>query len=165
MTYLNEKIVELLQYRIEQEELSARIYKAMSSWLSINGYLGASALWNNYSKEEVAHSEVVYKYLLDLNVLPEVPTLYQPKIEFDSFEQIIHESLKHEMDITNQCNELAKACSEGNDFMTLKLAQWFLSEQTEELNKTQTWVDKLTAFGHSEEALRLLDNEMLELAK
>ena len=38
----------------------------------------------------------------------------------------------------------------------------YLKEQVEEHDKTQTWVDKLAAFGEDKLALRLLDNEMGE---
>ena len=47
-----EKIVTLLNYRINQEELSSRLYLAMSEWLEIAGFLGASKLWGSYSDEE-----------------------------------------------------------------------------------------------------------------
>ena len=163
MAFISEKIIDLMNYRIHEEELSARLYKAMSVWLNYNGFTGAAALWDSYSKEEVIHSEKAYNYLLDLDILPEVPTLEQPQITFTNFQEVIQESYKHELVVTGQCNRLAKVAFEEGDFMTMNLAQWYLNEQTEEISKTKGWVDKLNAFGQSKEALRLLDNEMAEL--
>lgn len=163
MAFIGDKIIELINYRIQQEEQSARIYKAMSVWLNYNGFTGAAQLWDKYSKEEVIHSEIAYKYLLDLDVQPEIPALSEPQLSFLGFEDVIKKSYEHEIDITNQCNRLAKVAFEEGDFMTLQLAQWYLKEQAEEISKTKGWIDKLNAFGVSKEALRLLDNEMSEI--
>ena len=65
---ISEKIIQLLNYRIQQEEFSSRLYLAMSVWLDFKGYFGASKLWKKYSEEEKAHSEWAYKYLLELNI-------------------------------------------------------------------------------------------------
>lgn len=163
MAFISEKTTGLMNYRIEQEELSSRIYKAMSVWLDYNGFPGAAKLWAKYSEEEAAHAEIAYKYLLDLDVMPEVPPLEKPQTEFNGLPDIIRLSYNHELDVTEQCNKLARTAFEEGDFMTLQLAQWYLKEQTEEIAKTKGWVDKLNAFGQSKEALRLLDNEMAEL--
>lgn len=160
---MHEKIIELLNNRIQQEELSARIYKAMSVWLNYNGFAGAAKLWQKYSDEEVKHSEIAYNYLLDLDIMPAVDSLQKPQTAFESLEQIIQLSYKHELEITAQCNRLAKNSYEVGDFQTLQLAQSYLKEQVEEQAKTKYWIDRLKAFGNSKEALRLLDNEMGEI--
>ncbi len=160
---MHEKIIELLNNRIQQEELSARIYKAMSVWLNYNGFAGAAKLWQKYSDEEVKRSEITYNYLLDLDIMPAVDSLQKPQTAFESLEQIIQLSYKHELDITSQCNRLAKNSYEVGDFQTLQLAQSYLKEQVEEQAKTKYWIDRLKAFGNSKEALRLLDNEMGEI--
>jgi ferritin len=41
----------------------------------------------------------------------------------------------------------------------------FLQEQQEELEKVQTYLDKLNTFGEDKIALRLLDNEFAELVE
>ena len=43
---MSEEVEKLLNYRIEQEEQSSRIYLAMSMWLTNTGYLGAGKLWS-----------------------------------------------------------------------------------------------------------------------
>ena len=40
---LSEECVNTLQYRIQQEEQSSRIYLAMSLWLNNEGYTGAAS--------------------------------------------------------------------------------------------------------------------------
>jgi ferritin len=160
MAIINKKIIDLLNYRIEQEEQSSRIYKAMSVWLNKNGFMGASKLWDKYSEEELIHADWVYDYLLALDILPETPAQTQPKLEFKGLPNIIALSFAHEIEITNQCKELSIQCLKEYDVSTFNLAQRFVKEQVEELEKMQTWIDKLQAFGDSKEALFLLDQEM-----
>jgi len=157
---LSEKLQELVNYRIEQEELSNRLYLAMSIWLDYRGYAGAAKLWKEYADEETIHAGWAYKYLADLNVKAKVPQLSAQPVEFESFVSIIEKSLEHEYMITKQCNELAMAAKEEKCFMTIHFAQKYLDEQVEEIARNQFWVDRLEAFGDSKEALRLLDNEM-----
>lgn len=165
MAFITEPVIALMQYRIQQEELSSRLYKEMSVYLNFNGFSGAAALWDKYSKEEQVHAEVAYEYLLDLDILPVVPTLESPEKNFRGLVDIIKKSYQHELVITEQCNALAEGALEKADFMTLEKAQWYLKEQTEEIAKTKYWLDRLEAFGDSKEALRLLDNEMAEMAQ
>lgn len=162
MALITQKIIDLLNKRIKNEEQSSRIYKAMSVWLDLNGYVGASKVWNDYSVEELDHANWARQYLLDLNIKPITPAQEHPINEFKGLPQIIALSYKHEVDITNECKELAKACLEEQDLLTFGLAQKYLDEQVNELAKTQLLVDKLEAFGDSQIALRLLDNELGE---
>jgi len=160
MAIISDNAIKLLNYRIEQEEYSSRLYQAMSVWLEFNGFAGAAKLWNKYSDEEAVHAQWSYKYLLDLNVQPKVQSIKQPENIFKSLPNVIALSYKHEVDITNQCQMLAKAMQNEGDYMTLEFAQRYLKEQVDELGKLNYWIDRLNAFGDSPEALRLLDNEM-----
>lgn len=157
---ISQKTIDLLNYRIAQEEYSSRIYQAMSVWLEFTGYSGAAKLWKSYSDEEMDHAGWAYKYLLELNIKPVVPNIPQPVGEFKGLPQIIALSLQHEMEITQQCSELAKDAQSQGDYMTLELAQQYLKEQSGELAKTQYWVDRLNLFGNDPIALNLLDKEM-----
>src|SRR5260221_2271468 len=67
--------ITLLNFRIREEEISSRIYLAMSLWLENNAFLGAAKLWRKYSNEETTHAEWARKYLLSLGITPEVPAL------------------------------------------------------------------------------------------
>ena len=164
MKLLKDKIIKLLHYRIEQEEISARLYLAMSNWLKYNGFAGAGELMYKYGEEEWEHSQWVYKYLDDMNELAPVPTLPEQTIEFEGLVDVLEKSYKHEVEISIQCNELAKACVSEGDFLTFNLALKFTDEQVDEVAKAQYWLDRLEAFGSDDVALRLLDNEMKQEA-
>lgn len=159
---ISEKLKSLLNYRIEQEEYSSRIYLAMSMWLNDKGYVGAAKLWKKYSDEELSHADKAREMLLAFGIQPDTPMLKKPEQSFVGLPDIIRKSYTHEMEVTNQCAELTKtAMAEGN-FMVMELGLWYSKEQVEELDKLQTFIDKLEAFGEDKTAMRFLDNEMGE---
>ena len=157
---LSDECLSVLQYRIQQEEQSSRIYQSMSLWLNNEGYMGAASLWMKYSQEELGHANWSRDYLLSMGVLPNVPALAAETNVYQGLPQIIEKSYNHEIDITKQCKELADKAFKSGDHMLYTLAAQYLKEQIDEHEKTQTWMDKLRAFGTDKIALRLLDNEM-----
>lgn len=157
---ISENLKKLLNYRIEQEEYSSRIYLAMSMWLTDNGYLGAGKLWKKYSSEEQTHADKAKDILLAFGCQPDTPALPKPPQTFSGLCDIVRKSYDHEMDITRQCGELTKAALTENNFMVMELGLWYSKEQAEELNKAQNWLDRISAFGEDNIALRMLDDEM-----
>lgn len=159
---LSDECLNTLQYRIQQEELSSRMYLSMSMWLNNEGYSGAASLWKKYSEEELSHANWSRDYLLAMGVTPDVPMLAAQPTSYIGLPQIIELSYNHEIDVTKQCKELADKAFKGGDHMLYTLAAHYLTEQREEHSKMQDWTDKLNAFGTDKIALRLLDNEMGE---
>jgi len=159
---IEEGCIEYLQYRIQQEELSSRIYLSMSMWLNNEGYTGAASLWKKYSDEEMVHANWSREYLLAMGVTPAVPVLAAQPATYSGLPQIIRDSYEHEIVVTKQIKEMAKDAMKKGDHMLYELCLRYLKEQVEEHDKTQTWLDKLMAFGEDKLALRLLDNEMGE---
>jgi ferritin len=157
---ITDDCVKMLNYRIEQEDYSSRVYLAMSLWLDDKGYVNASKLWKKYSDEERAHADMAREYLLDLGIRPITPLLNQPVQEFSGLPQIIKDSHEHEAEITRQCKELASHAMKMGDHMLYQLAATYLKEQIEELGKAQNWLDQLESFGEDKIAMRLLDHEM-----
>lgn len=157
---ISEECVKYLNYRIEQEEYSSRIYLSMSMWLNNKGYTGAASLWKKYSDEEMAHADWARTYLLSFGLQPLTPKLEQPEQNFTGLPQIIQLSFEHEIEVSQQIKQMAGHAFTKGDHMLYELCLKYLKEQVEEHDKTQTWVDKLEAFGTDKVALRLLDNEM-----
>ena len=44
---LSKKIVDTLNYRIQQEDFSSRIYEQLALWLNDKGYLNTSSLYKS----------------------------------------------------------------------------------------------------------------------
>jgi ferritin len=157
---LSDDCVDYLNFRVQQEEYSGRIYLAMSMWLDNNGYVNAAKLWRRYSNEEMAHSDIARKYLLSMGVQPATPVLESPEQTFTGLPEIIEKSYDHEIVVTKQIKELATDAMSKGDHMLYEFALAYLKEQVEEHEKMQNWVDQLNAFGTDKIAMRLLDHEI-----
>ncbi len=158
----NDKLVKLLNYRINQEEYSSRLYHAMSIWLDNNGYLGAAKTWKAYSNEELTHAGKVYEFLLSFGIMPEIQTIQSVDTDFKGLSEIIKASYDHEYEISRQCEELATTGQTEKNLMVFDLGMWLVREQIEELDRQQTLMDKLKAFGTDPVSLRLFDKELGE---
>ena len=132
----------------------------MSLWLNNNGYLNAAKLWKKYSDEERGHADIARDYLLNMGVQPATAVLDQPAEVYGGLPDIIRKSYDHEIDITNQCSDLATHAMKDGSHMLYELALHYLREQNEEHGKMQDLVDQLTAFGEDKIAMRLLDHEI-----
>jgi len=157
---LSDDLLKYVNYRIEQEEMSSRLYLSMSLWLNNKGYMGASKLWKTYSEEEQKHADWSKHYLLAMGVQPTTCTLNAPQQSFLDLPDIIRKSFDHEIEISIQCKDLATEALKKADHLLYSLALLYCKEQIEECDKLQTYLDKLDAFGTDKVALRLLDNEM-----
>jgi ferritin len=157
---LSDDCIKVLNYRIQQEEYSSRIYLAMSMWLNNTGYSHAAELWKKYSQEELSHADWSRIYLLSMGVQPATPSLEQPKEDFTGFPEIIRLSYQHEIEITKQCKEFADHALAQSDHMLYQLTLKYLAEQVEEHQKMQDMVDQLTAFGEDKIAMRLFDESL-----
>ena len=157
---IDESCISFLNYRVQQEDLSSRIYLAMSLWLDNAGYVNAAKLWKKYSDEERGHADIAREYLLNMGVQPATAALEQPEETFGGFPDIIRKSFDHEIQITNQCSDLANHALKDGSHMLYELALHYLKEQNEEHGKMQNWIDQLNAFGEDKIAMRLLDHEI-----
>jgi len=162
--WISETLIRLVQFRINQEEFSSRIYLAMSVWLNLNGYFGASKLYKKYSDEEEGHAQAFREYLLDLNVLPEISVVAKPQTAFTSLMDVAQKTLEHELLVTKQINSLASESLKASDFMALEIAQRYLREQTEEISKSRGLIDRLEIAGDDKCSLLIIDKELGEKA-
>ena len=158
--FISKECIDILNFRIEQEEYSSRVYHAMSLWLNNNGYFGAAAVWQTDSDGEMVHAGWAKSFLLDMGVTPKVQALKEPPLMFAGLPDIIRQSYAHEILITKQCNELASHAMKYGNHLLYQLAMKFLTEQQEELGKVQNLVDQLESFGEDKIAMRLFDHEL-----
>ena len=158
--FLSDKIITLLNYRINQEEESSRIYKSMSIWLDDKAYFNASKLWDKYSGEELKHADWAREHLLSFNIRPETQPIKEVPNDFSGLDDIIRKTLEHETIVTNQCKELAKAAQDEGDTLTYTLAHKYCAEQVEEVRKSFDLVNLLDTYGTEKLALALLDHAL-----
>lgn len=135
-TLLDKEIIDLMEYRIQQEEHSARIYESMSLWFKDMGYSNLAELYKKYTEDEWTHAGWAKSFLLDYNLKPVLKPLPSPDMDFETPMDIFNETLKHEIDVTNQCNELTAKALAKKHFVLHALGLKYCAEQQEELGKS-----------------------------
>lgn len=159
---ISAKAIELLNYRINQEEYSSRLYEYLSLCLDDMGYEVSPQLWKKYSEEELTHAGWAKEYLLSFGVIPNLQEIAKPMCDCTDLAHCIRETFKHEKMVSDQCNELAKEAMKMNDHMLYSLAIKYCKEQVEEMNKVQTLIDKLMTYGEDKIGLIMLDKSLIE---
>ena len=153
-------LVDLLNYRINQEELSSRLYYAMHEWLEDKGYFGAASMMKRWSREEEDHAGWAREFLESYGVLPMVDAIGKVQTQYISLKDVMTSAYKHEVDITKQCNDLAKLATKEECYSVMPLALRYMKEQTDEIDKTISWLDRLELVGDDPRELMMIDREM-----
>lgn len=133
---LNSKVVDTLNYRIQQEDYSSRLYEQLSLWLNDNGYLNTSLLYKRYASEESNHADWAKSFLLDYGVTPTLLKLESPEMEISGLKDVFEVTLEHELTITRQCEDLANQALQERNHVLYALALKYCAEQQEEIGKS-----------------------------
>lgn len=156
---IHKECLELLQKRNHEEEKSARLYEDMYMFLDNKGFTNLGKLWHQYAHEELTHADWAREYMLNLGIQPELREMPKLTGNYKGLVDVIEKSFQHEVEITEQCKELASSAISHGDHMLYELALRYLKEQIEEVGKMQTWLDKLETFGTSMDTLHRLEIE------
>lgn len=143
---LDQKVIDILVYRINQEQTSSKLYEAMGLWLDNKGFKGFAELYKNFYTEELKHADFSKEYLLSYGVTPVMKTIPEQQSEYESLQEILELTMSHEELVTQQCEEL-QAFALKNNLPTLQtLALKYCAEQVEELDRSRNILDhsKLT---------------------
>lgn len=132
---LQDDVCTLLCNQLDNEIISAHIYKMMSFWLDDCGYVRMAELFYKYGKEEMEHSDKIVEYLFSRNCKPCIETIPKQVDSFGSIRDLIEKSLEHEIAITANWDAIANKAKEFGDNTTYDEALWFLNEQLEEEEK------------------------------
>lgn len=89
MAVINDKMIAAWQTRIKHEDFNVKTYTAMSNWLNLSGFPGASILWKKYAEDEMNHKNWAVNFLLDLNILPIEPSQDESQTKFKGLPNII----------------------------------------------------------------------------
>lgn len=146
MKFINQDIINILNYRIQQEQYSSKVYEQMSLWLANESFLNMSKIWAKFAEEELEHAELAKNYLLSFNIMPELMVIEEPINDFKDARDIIQKTFDHEVSVTTQCLELTNKAMEWKDWTLFALGQKYNEIQRIEMDEVNSLVDiaKLT---------------------
>lgn len=140
---LSQNISSMLNDQIQKELESSQIYRAMSCYLDDKGWIGGQKLFFKYADEELEHMRKIYNYMFEKNAKAITPACEAVQGDFKDVREIVENTLNHEMEVTQNWNDIAEAAKKEGDNDTYSLAQWFINEQREEEIKARDLLFKM----------------------
>lgn len=157
---MNKKIEKLLNKQIENEYSSSHVYLSMASWAECNGYSGTAAFLYTHSDEERMHMLKLVKFINERQGMAIIPAIKQPKVSFNSLEEVFQALLDHELAVTESINNIVGACLDERDYTTLNFMQWYVTEQLEEEALARDLLSQLQMIGDNKAGLYQFDRDM-----
>jgi ferritin len=144
---ISKQVVAELNNQIKNEAYSSQLYLSMASWAEVQGYEGVASFMYRHSDEERTHMLKLIKFVNERGGQAVVPALDAPPVQFEGLEALFEMLLNHEVEITNNINELVHLTLANKDYTTHNFLQWYVSEQIEEEALARTVLDKLRLIG------------------
>ena len=161
---LSKAIAKSLNDQISLELESSQYYLAMASWCEVNGFNGTSVFLYKQSDEERMHMLKLFHYINDRGGYALVPQIKNPNKDFESISKIFEQVLNHEVQVTQEINNLVDECLKEKDYTTHNFLQWYVAEQIEEEKQARTILDKLKIIGNDKGGLYLFDRDMVSFS-
>lgn len=161
---LSKKVEQALNKQVEVESESSQFYLAMASWAETEGFGGTAAFMYRHSDEERQHMLKLVKFINERGGKTIIPALTKPEAKYKSIHQVFENLLKHEMDVTNQINEVVHICLQEKDYTTHNFMQWYVSEQIEEEALARAVMDQLRLVGKDGSGMYMFDRDILKIS-
>jgi ferritin len=158
---ISKKIQKELNLQINRELFSEYLYLSMEAWFSEQKLDGFAHWMNIQQMEEKFHAMKFYHYILSRGGSVELLAMDKPQYKFDSPLQIFTLAYEHEQYITKSINDLVDLATKENDQATMSMLQWYVDEQVEEEQNTDTMRVKLKNLGKEYSGLMMLDTEAM----
>jgi ferritin len=136
-----ERFVEALNLQIAREFAASQQYLAAAVWYEHQTFPRLAQLFYDQAVEERGHGLMMVEYLLDSELLAEVPGVEQPRREFADFVAPVRVALEQERKVTEQISQLSAIAREEGDYVSERFLDWFLKEQVEEVDLFSSLLD------------------------
>jgi len=156
---LEGKVVDALLPLLTSEYDAFYQYRALSNWCANVGYFKAAEFFAKESEDELTHAKKIEQYLVDWNVTPSLPQIYEPKLEFDTLLDGIEAAYKMEYDLYEQY-ESAGTKMFTTDLCTFGLIQEFLKIQLAAVAEYSDKLNMLEDVDPSKVNLLLLEKKL-----
>lgn len=136
-------------------------YQKISNFLDVKGYKNLSKYWDDWSKEEYHHAQLVKEFCNDNNILINMDSDIQlPDFDLENFPityfvEVTYNVEQKTNDIYNKMYSYALSVSNG---FLIDFSLDFLKEQREEMSKANSLRDSIKNIGDNTAILQLYDN-------
>lgn len=146
--------------QITMELQAAHNYLSMGAWLDSAGFSGMARWMHAQSAEETEHAMKFYQFVLDRGGRVLLGALEAPPSEFDSVVDVFETSLEQERSVSTAINSLYGLAVSEQDFASVPLLDWFVTEQIEEEATFSQILDDLALAEGGPHGMLFLDREL-----
>jgi len=145
----SKKIVDAINRQIGNEFAASLQYASIAAHFASESLPQLAQHFYKQSSEERDHAMRFVNYVVDAGGRVEIPAIKAPQARFKFVEDAIKLSLKSELEVTKQINELMDLALKENDHITSNFLRWFLTEQLEEVSSMEELLKIVQRAGES----------------
>jgi ferritin len=157
---LKESLEDALNEQINAEFYSSYLYLSMAAYYEDEGLPGFASWMRAQAEEERAHAMRIYDFVIDRDGSVTLDDIAGPPTEWSGPADAFEAAYEHEVEISEQINDLVALAREENDNATENMLDWFVAEQVEEEATAQAILDKLRHVGDDGPGLLMIDQEL-----
>ena len=157
---LSEKMETMLNKQINREFYAAYLYLSMEAYFESMNLQGFARWMRAQTQEEVVHAMKIFDQVSERGGTVRLEALDAPPVEWESPRAAFEAAYGHEQKVTGWINGLVDAARSESDHASEIFLQWYVTEQVEEEQSTDSVLQQLKLIGDSSQALLMLDREL-----
>jgi ferritin len=157
---LKQKVVDAINAQINREMYSGFLYMSMSASAGRKGMKGFANWFMVQFHEEMFHAMKMYEYVLKQGGAVVLKAIAEPPATFTSELDMFEQTLKHEIGVTQNINDLMDLAIAEKDHATQIFLQWYITEQIEEEENDNDIITQLKLIGDNPQGLMMLDSQL-----
>lgn len=127
---LPKEVVDLLTPRMADEFTAHYTYKAISNWCANVGFFKAAAFFQKESEDELAHAKKIEDFLVGWNVIPQLPAIAKPKLDYANLGEVIETAYNMEYELYEAYEETSAKVFKTGDLCVFDFLQEYRTIQS-----------------------------------
>ncbi len=157
---LSENMSRAMNVQVNREFYSSYLYLSMSAFFESLGFKGMAGWMRVQAGEELVHAMKMYDYIVFRGGRANMLAVEAPKFSWSSPEEAFQQVWDHERVVTGLIGNLLNVAIMDNDESTKDFLQWYMDEQVEEEESSDSVLKKVKAAGNDSNALKNVDKEL-----
>jgi ferritin len=160
VTMISKKMQDAFNKQLNAELYAGYLYLAIGAWFEAENLDGFAQWMKAQAFEETSHAMRFYNHILERGGTIELDAIKKPEGKWSTPVQAFQAAYQHEQKVTKMINDLVDLATEEKDNAAIYgILNWFVEEQIEEEEQTQTAVEKLKMVEDSKQGIFMLDKE------
>ncbi len=157
---LSQKMTDAINGQANREFYSAYLYLSMSAYFESLKLKGMANWMRVQAGEELVHAMKMYDYVVAAGGRGKMLAVEEPQFTWASPVEAFQHVYNHERVVTGLINVLVGVAVAEKDEATKSFLQWYIDEQVEEEESSDTVLSKVKAAGNDASALQVVDKEL-----